>query len=75
MTMDAKKYFEPRAQQADIDKAALIVALVDNRESATRTDYAHARIKEIVAILQKARDERGQNGAVDPSQVVPSRIR
>lgn len=73
--MDAKEYFEPTALRTDIDKAALIVALVNNRESATRTDYAHARIKDIVAILQKARDGQGQNGAADLSQVVPSRMR
>lgn len=73
--MDAQKYFEPPPLRTDIDKAALIVALVNNRESATRTDYAHARIKDIVEILQKARDGQGQKAAADLSQVVPSRMR
>ena len=73
--MDAKEYFEPTPLRADIDKAALIVALVNNRESATRTDYAHARIKDIVEILQKARDAQGQNGAADLAQTVTPRLR
>ncbi len=34
------------------DLAAQIIALADNRDSATRTDYAHPRFKEIVAILK-----------------------
>ncbi len=34
------------------DLAAQIIALADNRDGATRTDYAHPRFKEIVAILE-----------------------
>lgn len=45
-------YFKPPANQKLIDKAALIVALVNGRESATRTDYAHPRIKDIVKLLE-----------------------
>jgi len=45
-------YFKPPANQKLIDKAALIVALVNGRESATRTDYAHPKLKEIVKLLE-----------------------
>jgi hypothetical protein len=54
--MDAKEYFEPSTIEPGIDRAALIVALLYNRESSTRTDYAHPRITQIVQILQAARN-------------------
>jgi hypothetical protein len=64
MPADDKKsavedYFSPPANQAQIDRAALIVALVQGRESASRTDYAHPRLKDIVAILEEAGGDAG----------------
>lgn len=53
-------YFGAAPDQAQTDRAALIVALVQGRESATRTDYAHPRIKDIVRILDEA--ARGSGG-------------
>ena len=47
-------YFGATPDQAQLDRAALIVALVQGRDSATRTDYGHARIKDIVRILDEA---------------------
>ena len=47
-------YFGAAPDKAQLDRAALIVALVQGRESATRTDYAHPRIKDIVRILDEA---------------------
>lgn len=49
--------FEDSKRDEMLDRAALIVALVQGRESATRTDYAHPKIKDIVAILKEAADE------------------
>lgn len=46
-------------RDAMLDRAALIVALVQGRESATRTDYAHPRIKDIVALLKEAANDVG----------------
>lgn len=51
------KYFEPSPDRAMIDRAALIVALVQGRESATRTDYAHPKLGEIVKVLKDAVSE------------------
>lgn len=47
-------YFGAPPDKAQTDRAALIVALVQGRESATKTDYAHPRLKDIVAILNEA---------------------
>jgi hypothetical protein len=47
-----KDYFKPDARRELIDRAALIVALVDGRESATRTDYAHPKLSAIVEVLK-----------------------
>lgn len=47
-------YFGPPPDRVQTDRAALIVALVQGRESATRTDYAHPRLKDIVRILDEA---------------------
>lgn len=49
--------FEGSKRDETLDRAALIVALVQGRESPTRTDYAHPRIKDIVAILKEAATE------------------
>ncbi len=66
MPADEKKnavedYFGPPPNQAQIDRAALIVALVQGRESASRTDYAHPRLKDIVRILDEAGRESGSD--------------
>lgn len=61
--MDAQEYFKPSAAQPDIDRAALIVALLFNRESPTRTDYAHPRIQQIVEILREARNSSRSSSA------------
>jgi hypothetical protein len=47
------------SDKAQLDRAALIVALVAGRESATRTDYAHPRIKDIVRVLDEAAARAG----------------
>ena len=47
-------YFSPSPNKAQLDRAALIVALVQGRQSATRTDYAHPRIQDIVKLLDEA---------------------
>lgn len=52
--------FEGSKRDEMLDRAALIVALVQGRESATRTDYAHPKIKDIVAILKQAAAEGGK---------------
>lgn len=52
-------YFAAPPDKAQTDRAALIVALVQGRESATRTDYAHPRLKDIVAILNDAAQSNG----------------
>ncbi|MGE0628430.1 MAG: hypothetical protein AB7O43_11450 [Hyphomicrobiaceae bacterium] len=39
-------------QQRFNDLAAQVIALAANRDSATRTDYAHPRFREIVQLLQ-----------------------
>ncbi len=52
-------YFAPPPNQAQTDRAALIVALVQGRDSATRTDYAHPRLKDIVRILEEAARDGG----------------
>lgn len=52
-------YFGAPANQAMLDQAALIVALVAGRESATRTDYAHPRLKDIVKILEGIATQSG----------------
>lgn len=64
MPADEKKsavedYFGAPANKAQTDRAALIVALVQGRESATRTDYAHPKLKEIVRLLDEAAREAG----------------
>lgn len=46
-------------RDAMLDRAALIVALVQGRESATRTDYAHPRIKDIIALIKEAASDAG----------------
>lgn len=51
-------YFGVSPDKANTDRAALIVALVQGRESATRTDYAHPRLKDIVAILKEAAQDK-----------------
>lgn len=51
--------FKDSKRDENLDRAALIVALVQGRESATRTDYAHPRIKDIVAILKDATSGKG----------------
>ena len=50
-------YFGAAPDKAQKDRAALIVALVQGRESATRTDYAHPKLAEIVRILDEAARE------------------
>lgn len=61
MPTDAKQavedYFGPPPDRIQTDRAALIVALVQGRESATRTDYAHPHIRDIVRILDEAARE------------------
>ncbi len=52
--MAVEDYFGAAPDKAQLDRAALIVALVSGRESATRTDYAHPKIKEIVRVLDEA---------------------
>lgn len=52
-------YFGATPDKAQKDRAALIVALVQGRESATRTDYAHPKLAEIVRILDEAAREAG----------------
>lgn len=47
-------YFSPAPERQQLDRAALIVALVQGRDSATRTDYAHPKIKDIVRVLDEA---------------------
>ena len=64
--MDAKEYFEPSPQRGLIEKAALIVALVNNRESAARADFAHPRINDILAVLQQIRSGAGSGDARPP---------
>ena len=64
MPADEKKsavedYFGAAPNKAQTDRAALIVALVQGRESATRTDYAHPKLKEIVRLLDEAASEAG----------------
>lgn len=51
---EVEDYFSAPPNKAQLDRAALIVALVQGRESATRTDYAHPKIHEIVRILDQA---------------------
>ena len=55
-------YFGVAPDKAQLDRAALIVALVAGRESATRTDYAHPRIKDIVRVLNEAAAGGGATG-------------
>ena len=50
-------YFGVSAEQPLIDRAAQIVALVQGRESATRTDYAHPRLRDIVELLKQSIQE------------------
>ena len=45
--------FDPTSRRDLIDRAAQIVALVENRESATRADYRHPRLEEIVRQLRE----------------------
>ena len=64
MPADEKKsavedYFGAPPDKAQTDRAALIVALVQGRESATRTDYAHPKLKDIVRLLDEAAREAG----------------
>ena len=59
-TSTVADYFAPSPNRAQVDRAALIVALVQGRESATRTDYAHPRIQDIVRILDQAAGSRGK---------------
>ena len=64
MAADSKKsavedYFGASPDRAQIDRAAMIVAMVQGRDSPTRTDYAHPRLKDIVRIL----DEAARQGA------------
>ena len=47
-------YFGVAPDRALLDRAALIVALVQGRESATRTDYAHPRLKDIMRLIEEA---------------------
>lgn len=55
-------YFQPSPDRAMIDRAALIVAIIAGRESATRTDYAHPKIAQIVEILKEAAVDGGATG-------------
>jgi hypothetical protein len=57
-----KDYFKPDARRELIDRAALIVALVEGRDSATRTDYAHPKLSAIVEILKSCADGAPQAG-------------
>ena len=45
-------YFSRRPNQTVIDVAARIVALAQGRDVATRTDYAHPRLGEIVKLIE-----------------------
>ena len=45
-------YFSRRPNQTIIDIAARIVALAQGRDVATRTDYAHPRLGEIVKLIE-----------------------
>jgi hypothetical protein len=58
-TPSVEDYFGAAPDRAQIDRAALIVALVQGRESATRTDYAHPRLNDIVRILEEAARDGG----------------
>ena len=49
---NVEAYFGAPANQRLLEKAALIVALVNGRESATKTDFAHPRIHDIVRLLE-----------------------
>lgn len=51
-------YFGVPPDKAQTDRAALIVALVQGRESATRTDYAHPRLADIKRILDEAAQDK-----------------
>ena len=48
----ADDYFKPRTNQTVIDVAARIVALAQGRDVATRTDYAHPNLGEIVKLIE-----------------------
>lgn len=58
--------FEGSQRDEMLDRAALIVALVQGRESATRTDYMHPRIKDVVAILKEIAAAAPGDGAGKP---------
>ena len=49
-----EEYFGASPDRALIDRAARIVALVQGRETATRTDYAHPRLREIISLIEGA---------------------
>ena len=73
--MNANKHFDLAMLRGDIDKAALIVALVHDRDDPIRADFAHVRLKEIVEILQAIRSP--QSGAAKPLShiaVVPAQL-
>ena len=57
-------YFEPAPGRDLVDKAALIVALVQGRESATRTDYAHPKMHEIQRILEEVAKRQTARGRI-----------
>ena len=48
---NVEDYFAKPPQQRALDTAALIIALVQGREAATRTDYSHPKIEQIAKLL------------------------
>jgi hypothetical protein len=68
-----KDYFAPDARRELIDRAALIVALVEGRENATRTDYAHPKLSAIVEILKSCSGPAElPAGATSPASNAPA---
>ena len=63
-----KDYFKPDARRELIDRAAHIVALVEGRDAATRTDYAHPKLSAIVEVLKSCADagQQAQSGPPTP---------
>lgn len=60
--------FEGTPRDLMLERAALIVALVQGRESPTRTDYAHPRIKDVIAVLKEAAGDSGTKSGAGRSK-------
>ena len=48
---------DPKVKELN-DLVAQIIALANKRDSATRTDYAHPRFKDIVKLLEEFRRQK-----------------